>query len=129
MDTPCIQNVSSLETQVRIGKDSIGKVNKESARFVPPTLEEVRAYCKERHYGTLDVSPQRFIDYYTSNGWKVGRNPMKDWKAAVRNWARGEHKQEQKGYNSDYVREPEQKKRSYTQDEFERLLGVSDEEL
>lgn len=97
----CIQ--SSVYTgKDRLGKESIGNysVGAKRERFTPPTLEEVQAYCKERHYGTIDVSPQRFIDYYTSNGWKVGRNPMKDWKAAVRNWARGEHKQ---GYNSDNV--------------------------
>ena len=52
-------------------------------RFTPPTLEEVSQYCNERQNG---IDPQRFIDYYTSNGWKVGRNPMKDWKAAVRTW-------------------------------------------
>lgn len=55
-------------------------------RFAPPTLEEVKAYCSERNNS---VDAQRFIDYYTSNGWKVGKNPMKDWKAAVRNWERG----------------------------------------
>lgn len=122
-------NGNQTATQISIGKDSIGKVNKESARFVPPTLEEVQAYCKERHYGTLDVSPQRFIDYYTSNGWKVGRNPMKDWKAAVRNWARGEYKQEQKGYNSDYQREEKPKETQEERDEREakireRLLSI-----
>ncbi len=52
-------------------------------RFTPPTLEEVSQYCNERQNG---IDPQRFIDYYTSNGWKVGRNPMKDWKAAIRTW-------------------------------------------
>lgn len=52
-------------------------------RFVPPTVEEVDAYCKERGN---QVDPQRFVDYYEANGWKVGRNPMKDWKAAVRTW-------------------------------------------
>lgn len=52
-------------------------------RFVPPTVDEVRAYCTEKGY-TID--PQRFVDYYTSNGWRVGKNPMKDWKAAVRTW-------------------------------------------
>lgn len=96
----CIHNTVYTDKD-SIGKDSIGNYSgAKRERFTPPTLEEVQAYCKERHYGTLDVSPQRFIDYYTSNGWKVGRNPMKDWKAAVRNWARGEHKQ---GYNSDNV--------------------------
>jgi hypothetical protein len=51
--------------------------------FVKPTLEEVMEYCKERGNG---VDPQQWIDHYTSNGWKVGKNPMKDWKAAVRTW-------------------------------------------
>jgi len=50
-------------------------------------LEEVAAYCRERKN---QVDPQRFVDYYTSNGWRVGRNPMKDWKAAVRTWERND---------------------------------------
>lgn len=52
-------------------------------RFTPPTLAEVTAYCRECQNA---VDPQRFIDYYTANGWKVGKNSMKDWKAAVRTW-------------------------------------------
>ena len=53
-------------------------------RFVPPTVEEVRAYCLER--GNL-VDAQRFVDHYTANGWKIGgKSAMKDWKAAVRTW-------------------------------------------
>jgi hypothetical protein len=52
-------------------------------RFTPPTVDEVKAYCIEKSYS---VDPQRFVDYYTSNGWKVGKNSMKDWKAAVRTW-------------------------------------------
>ncbi len=54
-------------------------------RFTPPTLSDVQNYCFERNN---NVDAQRFIDYYTSNGWKVGKNSMKDWKAAVRNWER-----------------------------------------
>ena len=54
-------------------------------RFTPPTVEEVSAYCQERKNG---VDAQRFVDYYSSNGWKVGKNAMKDWKAAVRTWER-----------------------------------------
>ena len=57
--------------------------NKRACRFAPPTLDDVKAYCFERGN---NVDPQRFIDYYQSNGWKVGKNPMKDWKAAVRTW-------------------------------------------
>ena len=56
-------------------------------KFTPPTLEDVRAYCQERKN---NVDPERWLDHYTSNGWKVGRNPMKDWKAAVRTWERSE---------------------------------------
>ena len=59
------------------------KIRDSNKRFTPPTLEEVTAYCFERGN---NVDPQRFIDYYTSNGWMVGRNKMKDWQAAVRNW-------------------------------------------
>ena len=72
-----------------IGKDSIGKdsidyiESKPAKRFVKPTLEEVIAYCQERNN---NVNPQKFIDYYESNGWKVGKNSMKDWKAAIRTW-------------------------------------------
>lgn len=55
--------------------------------FVAPTLEEVEAYCTERGN---NVDAQKFIDYYTSNGWKVGKNKMKDWKAAVRTWERND---------------------------------------
>ena len=52
-------------------------------RFIAPTLEQVAEYCKERN---SSVNPESFISYYSANGWKVGKNPMKDWKAAVRNW-------------------------------------------
>ena len=58
---------------------------KERRTLVRPTLEEVAAYCKERGN---KVDPQSWLDYYTANGWKVGRNTMKDWKAAVRTWER-----------------------------------------
>lgn len=54
-------------------------------RFTKPTLEEVADYCAERGNS---IDPQRFIDYYTSKGWKVGNAPMKDWRAAVRTWER-----------------------------------------
>lgn len=90
----CIQPVSTLDTQVRLGKDSIGKdrlceerkgeTEKKRKRFTPPTVEEVRAYCQERNNG---IDPQRFVDFYTANGWTQGRGkPIKDWRAAVRTW-------------------------------------------
>lgn len=61
------------------------KAKKPAKRFKPPTLDDVKAYCRERNNG---VNAEKFIDHYTSNGWKVGRNSMKDWKAAVRTWER-----------------------------------------
>ena len=77
-----------------INKKNINKDNNNSSknivplkRFVPPTEDEVALYCIERGN---HVNAQKFVDYYSSNGWKVGRNPMKDWKAAVRTWERSE---------------------------------------
>lgn len=72
-----------------IGKDSIGKESinnsKPTKRFTPPTVEEVKAYCTERHNS---VDPQTFVDFYSAKGWMVGKNHMKDWKACVRTWER-----------------------------------------
>lgn len=58
-----------------------------NTRFVPPTVEDVAAYCAERQN---NIDAVRFVDYYTSNGWMVGKSKMKDWKATVRNWERRE---------------------------------------
>ena len=58
--------------------------------FHPPSVEEVRAYCESKGYR---ISPERFMDYYTANGWRLGKSEMKDWKAVVRNWERKEAKQ------------------------------------
>lgn len=55
------------------------------ARFAPPSPEDVEAYASEKG---LDIDADRFCDFYASKGWKVGKSPMKDWRAAARNWAR-----------------------------------------
>lgn len=81
-----ISNTNKLNTDI---SNNIGD-KPQRTRFKPPTIEEVQAYCKERQN---NVDAERFIDYYTSNGWKVGKNTMKDWKAAVRNWERSTGKQ------------------------------------
>ena len=73
-----------IEKEIEI---DIDKEKKPPKRFTAPTLEEVKAYCVERKN---NVDAERFIDYYTANGWKVGKNPMKDWKAAVRSWERND---------------------------------------
>ena len=84
-----------METEIKV-KDKIKiKDNKErTKRFVPPTIEEVETYCKERNNG---VNPRRWYDHYQAVGWKVGRNPMKDWKAAVRKWEEDKPKKEEYG--------------------------------
>ena len=94
MDTECIQDVYNMDTQVRLGKDSIGEVRKGKSRsFTPPTLEEVEDYCKET--GKY-IDAEKFINFYESKGWMVGKNKMVSWKAAVNNWAK-EKNQKQNG--------------------------------
>lgn len=66
-------------------KDKDKKNNKKSAHFVPPTLGDVQEYCKEKGY---EIDAERFIDFYMSKDWMIGKNRMKDWRAAVRNWDR-----------------------------------------
>lgn len=91
------QTVAVCLPQDRLGKDSVGKdrLDKDKppsgvCRFAPPTIEEVTEYCKERGN---KVDPQKFVDFYTMKGWMVGKNKMKDWRAAVRTWERSEPKQ------------------------------------
>ncbi len=60
-------------------------------KFVKPTIEEITSYCQERNNS---VTPQAWLDHYISNGWKVGKNPMKDWQAAVRTWEHRKEKEE-----------------------------------
>lgn len=91
----CNGGVTECNTDIEIDRDiDIEKREKSeskkktASRFTPPTLDEVKAYCEERGN---NVDAERFIDYYTANGWKVGKNSMKDWKAAVRTWERGDN--------------------------------------
>jgi hypothetical protein len=68
-------------------------------KFVPPTLDEVIAYCNERNN---NVNPETFISFYESKGWMVGKNKMKDWKASVRTWEQKEKQKKQSG-GSTYI--------------------------
>lgn len=72
-------------------------------RFAPPTPENVRGYCREMGYTNVDA--ERFVDFYASKDWMVGKNRMKDWKAAVRNWARQDQ--------SPVVKKPAAKKNAF----------------
>jgi hypothetical protein len=82
MDTLSI-GFETLQVQVTV-KDQVKEQEKEvSKNFIRPSIQEISEYCKSR--GNR-IDPQAWLDHYTANGWKVGRNPMKDWKAAVRTW-------------------------------------------
>ena len=59
--------------------------NDSKKRFAVPTVEEVDAYCRERGN---NVDAQRFVDFYASKGWRIGKEPMRDWRACVRTWER-----------------------------------------
>lgn len=84
-NTSVTDTVTDTVTVTVLPKGNKEKNIKRESRFAPPTLDEVKAYFAEK--GINDPKePQAFMDYYTSNGWKVGRNSMKDWKATIRTW-------------------------------------------
>lgn len=80
-----------LEIDIEIEKeiDSSVSTTTKRKRFEKPTLSQITQYCLERNNS---VNAEQFYDYYESNGWKVGKNSMKDWKAAVRTWERSEYR-------------------------------------
>lgn len=119
LDTNCIQDVSI--GKVRLGKVSLGKVSLGKAiedisdkpkRFTKPSIDEIKDYCQERKN---NVIPEKFLDYYESNGWKVGKNSMKDWRACVRSWeCNGYNKPEKKANKVNA-----EKEHSYDLNEFD----------
>ena len=85
-----IEKEFEIEKEIEIELDT--KANKsptKAKRFVKPTLSEIKEYCIERNN---NVDAQHFFDYYESNGWRVGKNSMKNWQAAVRTWERSEYR-------------------------------------
>ncbi|MCM1223431.1 MAG: hypothetical protein NC548_54180 [Lachnospiraceae bacterium] len=84
-------NVKELQEDKESKKGKKDKIDIEK-RFIPPTVEQVEQYCLERN-NTVDA--QKFVDFYESKGWFVGKNKMKDWKAAVRTWENTEKKKKQ----------------------------------
>jgi len=70
----------------KVDKSKEDKEDKEKPvikKFIIPTVKELEEYCKERKN---NVNPNKFFDFYESKGWLVGKNKMKNWKAAVRTW-------------------------------------------
>ena len=88
--TPLLQSnstvITSKVTESKVKeKESIEKIATKRTAFVAPSLQEVKDYISEKGY-TVDA--QRFIDFYEAKGWMIGKNKMKDWRAAVRTWMR-----------------------------------------
>lgn len=95
---------TSLEPEHNLTKRNRTKQNREKVadkpprvvRFTPPTVDEVTAYCTERKNR---IDPERFVDFYASKGWLVGKSKMKDWQAAVRSWERSDTQQQAQDKN------------------------------
>lgn len=85
MPQAMLQAMLKRDSSNALAVHSITEHNRREKRgaFAPPTLEQVQAYCTERGGR---VNPEQWMAHYKSNGWKVGRNPMKDWKAAIEKW-------------------------------------------
>lgn len=99
-ETEVKQKRNASETQMTPNKNEKNEYNEENEnnltnptevelvistqkRFLIPSISEISTYCQERKN---EVNPEQFYDHYQSNGWMVGKNKMKDWKAAVRTW-------------------------------------------
>ena len=101
IEANCKQDISEAEANGKQDRSEAEAKEKEKEKvkvnekekvnkiFKPPTVEDVRSYCVERGNS---VDPQSFVDFYESKGWMIGKNKMKDWKAAVRTWERSETK-------------------------------------
>ena len=86
-------------------RDNYSDIDKESMerkaqRFVPPTLDDIQSYITEKN---LCVSAERFYSYYESNGWRVGKNSMKSWKAALHSWNARDKQEKQQAKDSDGI--------------------------
>ena len=99
--------------EIDIEKDI--EIEKKKKTFTPPTLEEVKTYCKERNNS---VDAETFIDFYQGKGWMVGKNKMKDWKACVRTWERNRNNTQKKNDFNNF------KQSDYDWDEINRELGI-----
>ena len=135
----CLPNVRQeieIEKEIDIEIDKEKEIYKEKeksdkptrTRFIAPTVEEVKAYCKERN-NTVDA--ERFVNYYTSNGWRVGKNKMQDWKSAVRSWENNEianKSDKKKSYLKGKTGEPTFDAEEFAKWEFEKTYGKGNEE-
>lgn len=83
-----------------------------STNFIPPSVEQVKEYCLQRKN---NVDAEAFVDHYTSKGWMIGKNKMKNWEAAVRTWERN---------NKELIQQPESKSSKYGRMNEEQAFGT-----
>lgn len=105
-----------LEKEIKIEKEidsSAKSTTTKRKRFEKPTLSEIKEYCIERNN---NVDAQHFYDYYESNGWKVGKNSMKNWQAAVRTWEK-----------NSYTNTTKQTKKTNTEQTLDAIYKVMNE--
>ena len=116
-----------LEKEIKIEKeiDSSASTTTKRKRFEKPSISDIKQYCIERN-NNIDAS--QFYDYYESNGWKVGKNSMKDWKAAVRTWERSEYRKPNSKKNSkeDAINVVKELMEEYANEQFEDNNGAID---
>ncbi len=104
-----------IEKEIKIEKEinSSASTTTKRKRFEKPTLSEIKQYCIERNN---NVDAQHFYDYYESNGWKVGKNSMKNWQAAVRTWEK-----------NSYTNTTKQTKKTNTEQTLDAIYKVMNE--
>ena len=102
---PVSGNAAKNESQTQPNQTNPNQT-KGGTRFAPPTRDEVSSYAlgyaNEKRLDPGGFDAERFVDYYTANGWKVGRNAMRDWRAAVRDWVRRDCQGTTKGGIDEY---------------------------
>lgn len=135
LNTPSNSAGAALKSTTKPTNKSINEaVDKKdktpSYKFIKPTLAQVEQYFAEQHHSSAKNESERFLDYYISNGWKVGKNPMKDWKATVRNWIRNSEKinkgktnEENKSFSKKLGRETQVEYEQRMQREFDKEFG------
>jgi hypothetical protein len=86
VDGSSVNGQSTTTKETSLESKQVNKVNITTTRFIQPSLELLTAYMTERNWTNPGFNAEKFSDYYSAKGWKVGKSAMKDWKAAVRTW-------------------------------------------
>lgn len=102
------------EVEPELEYEGRGRARARENAFRPPTVGEAEQYAREMGYAGFNA--ERFVAYYESNGWRVGRNPMKDWRATVRNWASRDGERQEKTVKTNQAQNYEQ--REYRDEDY-----------